>query len=146
MCVSRMSVTSDMEMPEAASAARRAGSVLEGPGSTSATPPDACTTAVAMIRGRCSNMRSKYERREASVIMGEVSCRGSTAPERGDDGDEGRGGEQRQAAAPDPLFERVPAVRQEISDGAEGHRPRDGAAGVVDEEPSPRQAARPGQH
>src|SRR5438045_66124 len=134
MCVSRMSVTSDMEMPDSASAARSLGSVLEGPGSTSATPPDACTTAVAMIRGRCSNMRSKYDRPDASVIMGGVSCRGSAAPQRGDDGDESRRGEQRQAAEPDPFFERLPTIRQEIPHGAERRRPGDGTGGVVAEQ------------
>src|SRR3954471_8423328 len=46
----------------------------------------------------------------------------------------------------DPLLDRLPTVPQQVADGAERRRPRDGACGVEDEKSAPRQRARAGQH
>src|SRR6185295_1771038 len=110
MWVSRIVVTSLIEMPAAASVDRRRGSVLVGPGSMRATPPLPCTTGVAMMCGSCMKSRSKYDSPVASVIM---SSAGTAA--RAHDEHEHAGGQDDEQGQPQPadlLLDRLPTVPQ----------------------------------
>src|SRR2546426_9641157 len=152
MCVRTSARTSAIDRPACSSSRRSVGSVLDGPGSMSATPPGPCTTAVAMMRGTPWKWRSTYDKPDASVIMMTSGLRRHLllghAPrahdgehrERRDD-DEGD-----EAAAPNQAFEPVPALAESVPEEPDRRRPDDRAGGVVEQERRPAQMARAREH
>src|SRR5689334_2829635 len=121
-----------MRMPPPSSAARSVGSVLVGPGSTSATPPGPCRTAVAMMWGTSRNWRSTNEMPGASVFMRTLFSPPPT--EHGDDGGGRHDRERDQSAAPNPALERVPALAERVADNTECDGPGHGAGSVPEQE------------
>jgi len=71
MWVSTIAVTSPSAMPFFPSSRSSVASVVEGPGSTSATPPAPCRIPAAMIWGNPRNSRSTWSKE----AIGSVECR-----------------------------------------------------------------------
>src|SRR5262245_19739447 len=138
MCVNRSARTSASRMPVRSSARRSAGSVLDGPGSTSATPAGLSRTAVAITPGTSRNRRSRYEIPAVSVCTSGLSPI-SGHPDRHEPGDEG---ETNEARAAHPSLETLPTVAERVAGGCNGRAPDDRAGRVVDEKHRPAHAAR----